>query len=242
MMFDLLLTDLAETLTDIEAGLAGIDDQAKAFAAITELAVRRVPGAESAGVTIGRAGAFHSAGTTDDLVTQVDQIQYALRSGPCVDAAIEDARFTAGDLRTDARWPEFGRRAHEATGVISMLSHRLYVEEERDLVAALNLYSTQLDAFDERSESSALLLATVGSFAVSATTHAERANHLEVALNSSREIGIAIGVLMSLHKVTRDQAFNVLRLASQATQRKLADLAAEVAATGALPQLPQRRP
>jgi hypothetical protein len=43
--------------------------------------------------------------------------------------------------------------------------------------------------------------------------------------------------------VTEDQAFGLLRIASQSTHRKLADIAAVVAETGALelPPLPNRR-
>jgi len=59
-----------------------------------------------------------------------------------------------------------------------------------------------------------------------------RALNLEIALASNREIGTAIGVLMSLRKVTRDRAFDMLRDASQRTNRKLRDIALDVIETG----------
>jgi hypothetical protein len=40
---------------------------------------------------------------------------------------------------------------------------------------------------------------------------------------------------MASPKVTRDQAFDLLRMASQHSNRKLADVAERVAETGALP-------
>ena len=55
-----------------------------------------------------------------------------------------------------------------------------------------------------------------------------------IALKSSREIGIAMGVVMASNKVTRDQAFDLLRIVSQRTHRKLADIAVDVADTGTL--------
>jgi ANTAR domain-containing protein len=64
---------------------------------------------------------------------------------------------------------------------------------------------------------------------VEATT---RAKHLDVALASNREIGVAIGVIMSLRKVTREKAFDVLREVSQRTQRRLRDVADDVVETG----------
>jgi AmiR/NasT family two-component response regulator len=39
---------------------------------------------------------------------------------------------------------------------------------------------------------------------------------------------------MNRHKITQDQGFDLLRLASQHSHRKLADIAAEVIATGTI--------
>lgn len=61
------------------------------------------------------------------------------------------------------------------------------------------------------------------------------AAHLRRALDHSRDIGAAIGVLMAMKKVTRDEAFGLLRRASQDQNRKLYELALEVLSTGELP-------
>jgi hypothetical protein len=164
-----------------------------------------------------------------------------LGTGPCVDALIEAPTYNAGDLRTDPRWPEFGRRAVESTGIVSMLSFRLYQESHRDVIAGLNMYSHRPNAFDVTSETIGLLLATHGA-AVAVRAQAEqRVKNLEIALKTSREIGIAMGILMQASKITRDQAFDLLRIASQHTHRKLAEIAADVADTGRLLQLPNQR-
>ncbi|MDQ1743320.1 MAG: hypothetical protein QOE23_1659, partial [Pseudonocardiales bacterium] len=58
---------------------------------------------------------------------------------------------------------------------------------------------------------------------------------------SNRQIGVAMGVLMSRQHVTRQQAFDLLRIASQHSHRKLADVAMDVCDTGILdypPSLP----
>jgi ANTAR domain len=65
----------------------------------------------------------------------------------------------------------------------------------------------------------------------SATTQAA---NLELALASNRDIGVAIGILMSLHKITRQHAFDELREVSQRTNRKLRDIALDVAETGTI--------
>jgi AmiR/NasT family two-component response regulator len=59
-----------------------------------------------------------------------------------------------------------------------------------------------------------------------------KASQLEAALEHSREIGAAIGVLMALRKQTREQAFDLLRRASMAQNVKVHVLAARVVETG----------
>ena len=62
-----------------------------------------------------------------------------------------------------------------------------------------------------------------------------RIANLEVALQSNRRIGIAIGILMVRHCQTETDAFEALRVVSQRRNRKLRDIADEVIYTGALP-------
>ena len=56
--------------------------------------------------------------------------------------------------------------------------------------------------------------------------------NLEAALVSARRIGAAIGIVMASHKVTEDQAFMILRRASETTSRKLRVVADDVLLTG----------
>ena len=59
-------------------------------------------------------------------------------------------------------------------------------------------------------------------------------DHLHVALSSNREIGVAVGIVMVNHQLTRDQAFDLLSRVSQHVNRKLGAVALEVAQTGGL--------
>lgn len=61
-----------------------------------------------------------------------------------------------------------------------------------------------------------------------------RAANLEEALATNREIGQAIGILMATEHLTAEQAFDVLRTASQHSHRKLRAIAADVVETGTL--------
>lgn len=200
---------------------------------MAETAVQRIPGSEQASITVGRNGSFRTIASTGPAAVAVDEIQYELGNGPCVDAILEETVFRTGDLGNDTRWPETGRRAVETSGVHSMLSLRLFLENE-DLIAGLNIYSTARDAFDDASETVGTLLATHGALVLAAATAREQAAHLQHAVTSNREIGVAMGILMHRHKITRDEAFDLLCIASQGTNRKLAEIAAEVGDTGIL--------
>jgi hypothetical protein len=66
----------------------------------------------------------------------------------------------------------------------------------------------------------------------------ERAAQLEQALQSSRMIGAAIGIVMAGRKVTPAEAFETLTVASQHANRKLRDVAADIVDTGDVSELP----
>jgi GAF domain-containing protein len=151
-----------------------------------------------------------------------------------------------GDLRTDPRWPEFSRRAAETTGILSMLSIRLFFEDEQAaaLLTGLNLYAAKPQAFDEDDEITLLLLGTQGALALAAAEHRTQVAGMARSQQSNRTIGVAIGILMTRLLLTREQAFGLLRIASQKSNRKLRDVAQDVVDTGSLDlpsDLPSRR-
>ena len=239
MTADQMLQQLAEAFTGLRPHLLEAAPAEDVLQAITSTGVRAVAGAEHAAITRGRPGKFTTVAPTSELPLRVDSIQYELGYGPCVDAIIDNATYVTGDLANEPRWPGFGRRAAQECGVTSMLSFRMFLEDD-DLIAGLNFYSGKPDAFDANSQTVGLLLATHGALALSALRRGETAAQLARALASNREIGVAMGVLMAQHKISREQAFNLLRITSQHTHRKLSDIASDVADTGTLelPRLP----
>jgi hypothetical protein len=231
------LHELAEAFASLEPHVVESGPAERVLNSITSNGVRVVQGAEHSAITRGRPGAFKTVAETSDVPLQVDTIQYELGYGPCVDAIVDNTTYHCPDLAEEQRWPDFGRRAVEEAGIRSMLSYRMFLEDD-DLIAGLNLYSSKTDAFDEAAITTGLLLATHGALALSALHRGDTAAHLARALESNREIGVAMGVLMSQHKITREQAFDLLRITSQHTHRKLSQIAADVADTGTL-ELPK---
>jgi ANTAR domain-containing protein/GAF domain-containing protein len=208
---------------------------ARAFDVVASLAARRIGGARAASVTILKNGRFETVAATEERAMRADLIQYEIGAGPCVDAILEDSLLKTDDLHHDGRWPDYARLATEL-GWSSMLSYRLNPEvTSQDVLAGLNIYADRTHAFDLVAVEVGLLLATHGAMAVAAQSNLQRAENLEKALRTSREIGTAVGVLMATHKLTREQAFDLLRIASQNSNRKLADIAVEVVDTGTVP-------
>jgi ANTAR domain/GAF domain len=213
------------------------------LAELSRLAEELVPHADHASTSRRRGRGFVTVGATSDVPQQVDEIQYEVGHGPCVDAVLTRHLYNAADLRTDPRWPEFGRRAAETTGILSMLAFRLFFENEQTaaLLAGLNLYAAKPYAFDEADETAVILLSTHGALALAAADQRAQAEGLAGAQQSNRTIGVATGIVMTRLLVTRDQAFDLLRISSQNTNRKLRDVAQDVIDTGRL-DLPDRFP
>jgi hypothetical protein len=235
---------LIEELAAVGARLRDYAEVDDVLADLAQVSLRLVPHAEHASTSRRNRASFVTIGPTSDVPPRVDRIQYELGHGPCVDAILSDNLFNAGDLRVDLRWPEFGRRAAEETGILSMLAFRLYFEEPAtaEMLAGLNLYASKPEAFDEVDETMIGLVATHGALAVAAAQQQRRADGLAAALQSNRDIGAALGVLMARLLVTREQAFDLMRITSQRTNRKLRDIAQDVLDSGTLPFLEEPKP
>jgi AmiR/NasT family two-component response regulator len=59
-------------------------------------------------------------------------------------------------------------------------------------------------------------------------------DHLKIALETSRQIGTAIGILMASRDLAEDEAFELMIAASNASHRKLRDIADRIVGTGRL--------
>jgi hypothetical protein len=168
-----------------------------------------------------------------------DQLQYDLGEGPCLQAIDAQDVELAPDLRTEGRWPRFARDIVDQSPVRSMLSVRLSVTPQYR--AGLNLYATRPAAFSDQSIATAAMFAAYASLALLAAVRHDQTHHLARALESNREIGVAMGILMANDRLTSQQAFDQLRTASQNFNRRLRDVAADVAVSGQLPRIASRR-
>ena len=118
----------------------------------------------------------------------------------------------------------------------SVLAVRVPSGEDGEPPLIVTVLSSRPDAFAEQAALAVLALASCGVLSATSARRAARIENLERALETNRDIGTAIGVLMGLHRTTREHAFDLLRQVSQTTHRKVSEIARMVAETGSLDQ------
>ncbi len=207
-------------------------DVASTLRAVTQLA-RTMVGAEYAAITMVRGPHFVTVGATSDVPMQIDELQYQTNEGPCVDAIREKETFYSPDLAEESRWPHFAGRVAAATGVHSMLAHRLYLEG--DTLGALNLYDRRVGAFTPHDSAMLVVFAAHAAVAIDAQNAQLRADQLQSALASNRMVGVAAGILMMRDSLALEVAVETMKTCSQNLNRKLVDVAREVVETRELP-------
>ena len=196
------------------------------FRQVTELAKRTIPGADEVSVTLVHDRSAHTPTSTGDLALALDESQYELGHGPCLDAAVSASTQHVADMTSETRWPDWTVRASEA-GVHSSLSIGLPVQEA--VTGALNIYATKPHAFDEGALAVAQTFASYAEVAMAnaylydATT--TLAQHMEIAMRSRAVIEQAKGIIMGERRCSADEAFAILTKLSQDTNRKLRDVA-----------------
>jgi GAF domain-containing protein len=216
------IAELSRLLVNEEA----LDDTLQRVA---DLACRNIGGADVAGVTMLRDGKPTTTVFTDPTSPQIDSAQYETGIGPCLDAFRYQQVFRIKSTPEDEQWRAFSQAAAEH-GIMSTMSLPLGVRDTG--IGALNLYSKQPAAFSEKDEELGLMFATQASVALAnAQLYASAyrmTQQLQEALTSRAVIDQAKGILMGQHRISADEAFNVLRTKSQNENRKLRELAQEL--------------
>lgn len=231
------MIELAQEFGQIGGEIHGDGNNDAALAQLVQSAVKHIDGCAWASITVLTGKQGRSIACTDEIADRADRLQYEYGEGPCLQAAVDNTDYLLFDVAAEKRWPSYTEALIEQTPVRSVLSMQLPAED----AAALNLFGEEAGAFSEADLTMATVFAAHASTLVALYEAEDTKDNLRAALDSNRRIGAAIGVLMAMHKVTEDQAFDMLRTASQLLHRKLRDIAAEVVEVGALPDLPPTR-
>jgi len=180
-------------------------------------------------LTMLREDTLATVASTDKRATEADEVEYEFDSGPCVEAAREGVESVVPDLRDDERWPEW-RKASLNLGFLSAAAVPGDTGDGAQI--SLDLYGRRVDAFGEAEMQRARVvveeIARALRLSLLLAQQAELAEHLEAAMVSRSTIDQALGVIMGQNRTTRQEAFEILRAASQSRNIKLRDIAAAV--------------
>lgn len=196
------------------------------------LTARTLDGHISVGITLQPDRRPLTVAASDALARAVDEIQYQVDEGPCLESMRTGRTHYITDLREEARWPAFIGPAC-GQGVRSVLSTPLQVGA--DTLGALNLYAPDPDAFDaaaqQKAAATAECIGAAAAIALRLSEAQDLSTNLRTALSSRATIDQAIGILMAQRRISARAAFALLRKTSQDRNLKLNTLAAAIVAS-----------
>lgn len=186
-------------------------------------------GADGAALMTRRRNKLETIAATSPDIQLADEVAVKLAEGPCLSELQTELTVLVSDTGTDRRWPVWAASMAER-GLRSVLCVQL--RDPDGMAGALNLYDTEVGAFDEDDRAVAHVLARHVSIALH---NARQMSQLYTAIDARKLIGQAQGILMERYELDADQAFAVLRRYSQQLNIKLRVVAAQLVETRRLP-------
>ena len=197
---------------------------------LTEICLRAVeliPGADHACIsTLDAHEQLRTQASSDDVASLMDRLESEAHEGPCLDSIEQDSVQHDSDISTGTKWPKLAELTLSRTPVRGMLGYQLM--DGLGSRAAFNVFSDTPGALTKESVDVGAVLASFTSVVLAASERQATAENLRRGLESNREIGKAIGLLMAAHKVSDEEAFQILKSASSRTNTKLAALASKI--------------
>jgi len=221
----------AQALSALSQFVVSKSTMAETLLRVSQITTDALPAADIAGISLlGEDGNPTTGVFTDPDAPEIDAAQYSSGRGPCLDSWRLRQIVRIDDISRADAYPEFAAAAL-AHGVRSTLSLPLIAGEEA--AGALNLYSRTLAGFTTEDERAGTLLAGAAAIVLvnasaywQATQLSEQLTH---AMQSRAVIEQAKGILMARSPhLTADEAFDLLRKASQRENVKLRDIAKRI--------------
>ena len=188
-------------------------------------------GADHASITIIRPDqVLQTIAPSSPIAEELDRIQYDLGEGPCYASSWREQTLLSANLADDTRWPAWGPRA-SALGVSSILATALSTSEGSG-IGSLNSYWNQPRHL---TQADAAFAGIVARHAVLALSAAWNEDQLNVALDSRKLIGQAVGILMERYGLDEHRAVEALHRYAQDHDAELRDVATHLIRSRQLP-------
>lgn len=221
---------LVASLADLSGLLTGSRPLREVLTEVAHCAVHAIPGADGAGLTMLEQDRPQTVVASAEFVHAIDDVQYGLGEGPCLEAVATGRTQVCGSLGGETRWPRFGPRIGRM-GVHSVLSLPLLLAGDApagQVIGAMNVYAHAKDAFTPHAVRVGELFARPAAVSVhnaQVLAQSQRlAEQLAEALTHRAVIDQALGVLMSRSGASPQEAFDRLRVMSQTQHLKVAEV------------------
>ncbi|MFI8664687.1 ANTAR domain-containing protein [Rhodococcus qingshengii] len=223
--------DIFESLDRFSALVRNTNAPEGQIQTFCEQMVATIPTVDMAGVALipERGTTPQTVKCTDARVLEIELDQHRVDEGPGVESARTGQRMRVNSGDVTSKWPDFARCA-ESVGVSSYLSVPLSIDEVQ--VGVLSLYSFVDHGF---AEIDGVLLQVFIAAVEGAVWKSRRGEEwrveiagLRAAMKSRGHIEQAKGMLMVVHAITEDQAFEMLAAQSQRQNIRVTTVAAEI--------------
>jgi len=173
-----------------------------------------------------------SLGTTDAVSSLIEELQFMLGEGPCIDAYNLEVPIAESNLADmTGRWLGFTPPVFKA-GVRALFAFPLRVDAVR--IGSLDLYRDHSGALSDDQHADALIMAGVVSQAVLAIQAAappgELAAQLEALMTPQNVVYQAVGMVSAQVGVSVDESLIRLKAHAFASDRLLTELAKDMVA------------
>lgn len=221
---------LAGALTELAGLLLSTSSFAELMQQIAALSTRIVPDTLTCGITLSHGGRVITVASADRLGNLLDEQQYDLDQGPCLEALETSRIVDAPDLSRESRWGGYPQQAM-THGVSAVYSTPLRVRG--DTIGAVNLYGSRPGVFDGADQhEAAAQLSALTAVAITGTLRnyddVTLTSQLQTALDSRAVIDQAVGIVMATQRCTADQAFTILRGISQTRNIRMNHIARDL--------------
>jgi hypothetical protein len=194
---------------------------------IAAAALDDVPGVDGYAICLLDAGEVTVRASRGDFVPHLHRVQHELHDGSCWATTMGEDRYVAlEDVRAGSGPRPTYTDAAADCGVRAQASVR--IRPRRRTIGALTVFSQSqpltpvgLDVLD-----------AVGRVVALAVEQAKVREGVEDGLRGRTVIGQALGIIMERHRMGEDAALQYLKRRSSVENRKIRDLAAEIAGGG----------
>lgn len=196
-----------------------------------ELAAEHVGIELCASVALVRRSGIESVAGTSKRARRADELQFEFGEGPCLDAIRQHRTSEVSDVAADRHYLDWSPHVVQETGIRSSLCLELFTETAT--LGALNLYSTHPHGFDDQARAEATVFAAL---TAGALRSAQIREGLLLSAEARGQIGEAVGMLIERHDISAEESFEMLKRASQLSNRKVHDIARQLVTSGMFPE------